>query len=244
VSDQQEHADEFEPAPEQHEQLSLLTKEERVKREVAIIFGRHQLVNRDTGGIDFVAVADTIYPVISAAVVENPGDRAKVGITPTHLVDEFFADVPGPAAWAEYGELDSDEYKFHEEVYKQVKREVFRVLSINPDGLVQSRLGANGGTVLCRMKGTGGREEIAYVTRNRKCINDDNNAPAIKAANAALRKAAALAALAIERVSEHKAWFATQYRTGAKETLDGGNNMIRAALDGTTDLDDADDVAE
>jgi hypothetical protein len=174
-----------------------------------------------------VAIADMIYPTVSKAVAETPGDRATVGITPTHLVEQFFPELPGPSDWAEY---DDEEAELHEQVYKRVKGVVFRVLSIQPDGLVQGRLGVNGGLVLCRTPKKGGREEMAYVTRNRKCIEEDNNTPAIKRAQRAMDKAAALSVLAVDRVPEHGKFFGRLYNTGMREGLESGRNKVKAAL--------------
>lgn len=200
---------------------------DRVKREVSVVFGRHQLVTQE-GGTDLHAIADMVYPIVSKAVAQAPGDRAKVGVTPTRLVEQFFPELPGPAEWAEYDEEDAE---LHETVYKKVKSEVFRVLSTNPDGLVQERLGMNGGMVLCRTPKKGGREEMAYVTRHRVCIEEDNNTPAAKAAQKAMDKAAALTALAANRVPEHGKWFESRRRSLMKEGIEAGNNKVRAALE-------------
>jgi hypothetical protein len=221
------------------QQMSMLTTEERITTEVLTILGRHGLVTPE-GTKDVTAVADMVYPTISKAVADTPADRAKVGVTPTALMAQFFADVPGPATWAEYDEEDAE---FHEAVYRRLKGEIFRVLSVDPDGPVQSQLGANGGLVLCRMKGKQGREELAYVTRHRKAIDEDNNAPAVAAANRALAKAAARTALAVERVPEHGKWFNRQYSTGTKEGIEAGKNKILGALEAaeTHDYDDPGD---
>jgi hypothetical protein len=209
------------------EQMSILSAEERVVREVATILGRHGLVTPE-GTKDVNAIADLVYPTISAAVAETPADRAKVGVTPTRLMEQFFEDVPGPAAWAEY---DDEDAEFHKAVYQRVKGEIFRVLSVDPDGPVQDRLGTNGGLVLCRTPKKGGREEMAYVTRHRKAIDEDNNAPAVAAANRALAKAAARTALAVDRVPEHGKWFNRQYSTGTKEGIEAGKNKVLGALE-------------
>lgn len=219
------------------EQMSLLTMEDRVKREVAVIFGSHELVTQE-GRVDVLAVADMVYPTIKQAVVNAPGERATVGVTPTRLMERFFSDVPGPSQWAEY---DEDDAEFHEKVYQAVKAAIFRVLSTNPDGPVQMRLAANGGMVLCRMPKKGGREEMAYVTRNRKCIDEDNNTPAVKAAQRAMDRAAALAEMSIDRVPEHGRWFSSQYKAGMKEGIESGTNRVRAALEASTGDEDSSD---
>jgi hypothetical protein len=224
-------SDHIELSEEQQDSLAL---DEQVNREVLVVLGRHELVTEE-GIADRVAIAEMIYPTISKAVAETPGDRATVGITPTHLVEQFFPEVPGPAKWAEY---DEDEAEFHEKVYKRVKGEVFRVLSIQPDGLVQARLGTNGGLVLCRTPKKGGREEMAYVTRNRKCIEEDNNTPAIKAAQRAMNKAASLSALAVDRVPEHGKFFERIYSSGMREGIETGRNKVKAALEASTGADE------
>jgi hypothetical protein len=226
--------------PHEEEQLSLLTMDERVAREVNLVWGRHSLVTTE-GGKDVLAIAELIYPTISNAIVEAPADRTKVGITPTQLMAQFFADVPGPAEWTDYDEEDAE---FRERVYAAVKAEVFRVLSVQPNGPIQSRLGANGGLVLCRMPKKRGREELAYVTRNRKCIDEDNNAPAMTAAHNAMNRAAALTALSVDRVPEHGKWFERQHKTGIKLAVEGGQATIRRALEAASnDLDDDVDEA-
>ena len=73
MSDQQD--------PQEHEQLDLLSLEDRVRRELAVLFGRHGLVNRETGSTDLVAIADMIYPTVSQAVADSPGDRAGIDLS-------------------------------------------------------------------------------------------------------------------------------------------------------------------
>lgn len=220
-----------------YEQQPLLpTMDERVDREVALIFGRHELVTQE-GRVDVVGIADLIYPTIKAAVVEAPGERTAIGVTPTRLMEQFFPDVPGPAAWAEH---DEEEAEFQARVYDRVKKHVFRVLNVYPDGLVQARLAANGGLVLCRTPKKGGREEMAYVTRNRKCIEEDNNSPAITNAKKYMDRAAALSVMAVDRVPEDGKYFANLYNRGMREGIDAGKNKIKAALEAGGGLD-ADD---
>jgi hypothetical protein len=209
----------------QNEQLELLpTVKERAKLEAWAVLNRHGLISQE-GKIDVFAIADLVYPTISKAVVDAPGDRANVGVTPTQLVAEHFPEVPGPQHWTEH-----EDPEFQEELYKEMKSNVFRVLSVQPDGLVQMRLGTNGGLVLCRTASRGGREEMAYVTRNRKCIDEDNNGPALKKAHLAMERAAALSALSIDRVPEHGKWFERQYNSGVKQAVDAGKTKIRGAL--------------
>lgn len=211
------------------EQVVNLDLELRAKLHVAQILGEHDLLT-DEGKKDVFAVADMVYPTISAAVVHVPGERERVGITPNRLVEEFFPEVPGPSDWANYE--DEDERAFHERVYVKLKGEIFRVLSVDPDGPVQSRLSMNGSSlVLCRTRKTKGREERAYVTRNTKCINEDNNTPALNALGAALAKAAGRIAMAIERVPESATTFNTLYSNKTKNSIESGKNIVRAALE-------------
>ena len=237
MSDQQTVDVVTEDETSENEQLSLLSMEERVDREFLITFGHHGLVTKE-GRVDLLAIADLIYPTIEKAIVNVPGDRAGIGITPTHLMEEFFADVPGPDEWAEYD--DDEEVEFRKAVYTKVKKEVFRVLSVQPDGPVQSRLDLNGGLVLCRTPKRHGREEMAYVTRNHKCIDEDNNTPAMQKAKAAQARADALAAMAAERVPEHARYFDRRLSASRKEIDDASKNTMRAALEVSTGNGDTD----
>jgi len=216
------------------------TFEERVKYEKLAIFARRDMVT-DTGTIDQHLVADEIEPTIVGAVVNVEGDRTKVGITPTKLMEDHFSEVPRKE---QVETDDEDELEFVDAVYGAVKREVFRVLNIAPDGPIQSRLANSGsGLVLCRMKGTRGAEEVAYVTRNRKCIDQDNNQPAFAAVDRAIAKAAALTGMSIERVPEHGGWFKRQYSTAMRQSLGSGDNHVQLALDVSTDDGDGEFAA-
>lgn len=222
------------PAGEHYQQDDVPdpTWEERVKYEKLAIFARRDMV-ADTGTIDQFKVADEIEPTVVGALVGVEGDRSKVGITPTRLMEDHFSEV---ARKEQVQTDDEEELAFIDAVYGAVKREVYRVLNIAPDGPIQSRLARNGsGLVLCRMKGTRGAEEVAYVTRNRKCIDQDNNQPAFSAVDRAIAKAAALTGMSIERVSEHGNWFKRQYSTAMKQSLGSGDNSVQLALDVSTD---------
>src|SRR5215471_10982270 len=91
-----------EPQPEPFAPVSV---QERVRREVAVIFGRHGLVTRD-GGMDLAAIAELIYPTIKEAVVETPGERTKIGVGAAQLMEKFFSDVPNSDKCAE---IDDEE---------------------------------------------------------------------------------------------------------------------------------------
>jgi hypothetical protein len=209
-----------------------LTWAERVKLEKLAIFARRDMVT-DTGTIDQHKVADKIEPTIFAAIVKVEADRSKVGIPPTRLMADHFSEV----LRKDQAETDDEEeLAFIGDVYGAVKDEVFRVLNIAPDAPIQSRLAANGsGLVLCRMKGTRGAEEVAYVTRNRKCIDQDNNQPALKAVAKAIAKAEALTGMSMERVPEHGRWFKRQYSTVIRQSIDGADERLQLRLEMTTD---------
>lgn len=209
------------------------TLKARVAREVAVTFGRHNLITED-GRKDDHAIAEMLFPVVSAAVVNTPADRAKVGVTPEQIMEQFFAELPNRAAWAEF---DGEEAEFHEAVYRKVQDEMFRVLSPQPSGLVQSMLGANGGMMLCVMVARGGASKRAYVTRNRKCINDDALAPALRRARTQMDNVAALASLAIDRVPEHGKWFEHESRTNLRLGLESATSTIKGALEASTTLE-------
>lgn len=208
--------------------------DDRVELEAAEIFGKHGLVDEE-GNTSLHLIADLIEPTITAAVVTKPSDRAKVGVTPTKLMEEYFSDVPGPTEWANYGSKDDEEYKFRQKVYKKVKDHVFRVLLVQPNGIIQRRLAnGNGGLVLCRTVKEGGREEMAYVTRNHNCIRDDLMTPEMRKVKAGHLRVARLTAMAVERVPEHANLFVREYRSEIKLGIESGENVIVGALEAQT----------
>lgn len=204
---------------------------ERAELEKLAIFARREMVTDDK--IDPWKVADEIEPTILQAVVEAERDRSKVGVSPTRFMDIHFPEVQKRS---DVEVEDPDVLDLVDAVYSRCKNEVFRVLSIMPNGPIQSRLANNGdGYVLCRMKGRKGAEEVAYITRNKKCIDADNNGPAYHAVNLAIAKAAALTGMSIERIQEHGKWFRGQYTARLAEGLTAGKNTVQAALDGPTE---------
>jgi hypothetical protein len=205
-----------------------LSIDDRAKLETLAIFARREMITVD-GKVDRWKVADEIEPTIVQAVVNVEKDRTRVGVTPTRVMEVHFPEVP------KRSEVESDDeevLQLADLVYADVKREVFRCLGIMPDAPIQSRLANNGdGLVLCRLPKSQGAEERAYVTRNKRCINLDNNLPAYKAVQAAEKKAAALTGMSIERVPESGKWFRSQYKAAMKEGLDAADSTVQLALD-------------
>jgi hypothetical protein len=212
--------------------------EDQAKLETLAIFARREMLTVD-GRVDQWKVADEIEPTIVQALVKVEKDRTRVGVTPTRLMEVHFPEVPKRS---EIESEDEDVLAVADKTYGNVKDAVFRVLNIMPDAPIQSRLANNGdGLVLCRLPKSRGAEERAYVTRNKQCINKDNNLPAYKAVQAAEKKAAALTGMSIERVSEHGKWFRSQYKSAMKEGLDAANNTVQLALDMGDDAQDSDE---
>jgi len=210
---------------------------QRVSLGVAEVWGRHGLVTRE-GRVDPHAIADLVYPTIKAAVVTKPSERAKVGVSKAHLMESFFPDVPTPLMSDE--DESAEDREVREAVYKKISDEVFRVLSPDPQtGLIQARLASNGGMVLCRTSPKGLGHQLVYVTRDRKCINEDNGMPALRKVQLAIEHAAALTALAVDRVPDEGKWFNRQYNNGVRNARLAGEATVRAALEAGSD-DEAD----
>jgi hypothetical protein len=227
-------SDEVEAAPEAlaetngHEELSF---DSRVKLAGLTIFAKRNMVTE--GAIDPYLVADEIQPTVVAAVAKVEKDREKLGATPTGLMRKHFNEVPQQS---DITTDDPDELEYVDAVYGYVKTEVFRVLNVMPNGIIQQRLSENGsGLVLCRMKGRRGAEERAYVTRNKKLVNEDNNQPAYKTAARALARAAALTGMSIERIPEGGKYFAQQYNHATKDAITSGERSVQLALEFSTD---------
>ena len=219
-------SDTTEQGPAQNGQKEL-TFSERVQLDALAVFANRDMIA--DGAIDMYAVADEIEPTVLQAVVEVESDRSKVGVTPTKLMETHFPEVPKRS---DVDGTDVDLLDHTDAVYGRVKDQVFRVLNVMPDGIIQSRLAQNGeGYVLCRMKGKRGAEEVAYITRNRKCIDADNNGPAYHKVELAIARAAALTGMSAERVAEHGPWFQRQFKRSMKTSLEAGNNVVLAALD-------------
>lgn len=230
-------ATEQEPADQQDGQKDL-SFSERVALDVLAIFAARDMIA--DGAVDMYAVADEIQPTIFDAKVKVEGDRSKVGVTPSHLMDKHFPEVPKRDS---VDSTDADLLDYTDAVYAKVKDQVFRVLNIMPDGIIQSRLASalGEGWVLCRMKGKRGAEEVAYVSRSRKCIDADNNGPAYHRVQLAIARASALTGMSIERVPEHGTWFQRQHKRSLKNSLEAGDNVVIAALDSGDEPDDGPD---
>lgn len=213
-------------------QYELLTIEDRANLNKLAIFANRNMVSV-TGAIDQWKVADEIEPTILQAIVTAEKERSRKGVPPTRLMEIHFPEVPKRS---EVQSDDEDVLAEADATYGKVKDEVFRVLNVMPNGPIQSRLAENGdGLVLCRMKGVRGAEEVAYVTRNKKCIDLDNNQPAYKAAQRAQAKADKLTGMSMERVPEAAKFFRSKHNTSLKQINGASTDVIQAALEAATE---------
>lgn len=213
------------PNGEPQQQLDLRPLNERAQAEMFRIFlERGMLTEDDPFGRK--ALAEMAYGVVSKAVVETPAERSEKGVSLVQLMGMFFPEVPGRDRWVE-----AEDPELAQAVYGVIAREVGKVLSVEPNGLVQMALAENGGGVLCWRPKVQGVERLAYVTRNAKCIAEDNNTPAENAAAKAVDKAARRAALAVERVPESGKWFERNYRSHMRGALESGQQTVRAAIE-------------
>src|SRR4051812_13057672 len=119
-------SDTTEQGPAQNGQKEL-TFSERVQLEALAIFAKRDMIA--DGAIDMYAVADEIEPTVVQAVAQVEGDRSKVGVTPTKLMETHFPEVPKRS---DVDTTDGDLLDFTDAVYGRVKDQVFRVLNILP----------------------------------------------------------------------------------------------------------------
>lgn len=232
---------------EQGEQLELISIDEMVKRDVAIILGRYDLVTIE-GKPDREALGDRLEATMRDALVEVPGDRAKQLRWANDLTDEMFPDVPGRAVW-----IEQEDPERAEKVWRKLRGEIVRVLATHPQGEMQRRFAANGGYVLCEQTSTrSGGDRGFYITRNPKCITEDLANPARQKALNASNTYAALTELAMERVPEHATKFDRDFKAGQKLITEGPRVRVAGALaaakvaagDGNGDVLDVDDAGD
>jgi len=201
-------------------QLPLETLAQRVSREAKLAYGRANMLD-EYGDRNTPLLASKIYDRIAKAVVESPGERAKVGIGKEAFMTELFPQLPGKTEW-----VDQADPELAEKTYNAIGADVSRALA--SDGPVQARLNGNLGMLLCR---TRRHPNVYYVTRNLKCITEDYAEPSARRATAALESHAVLMALAIERLPEHAKKFERAYDAAGKLALQSGRAKIQNALD-------------
>src|SRR5262252_2252097 len=99
---------------EAHEQLPLQTLKERTETQTMVVYGQHGLID-ETGGKDWPQLVDKIYAIVSRAIVELPGQRAKVAIPKTEIISQVFPKLPGPTDW-----VDEDDPELAEQTYGKI----------------------------------------------------------------------------------------------------------------------------
>jgi hypothetical protein len=206
----------------EHEQLPLQTLDERATTEAKVAYGVAGLVD-EHGEKDWPTLVDKIYVIVSEAVVDLPGERAKVAISKDRIISQVFPKLPGPADW-----IDQSDAELAEKAYGKISADVSRVLRLTDDGEVQSRLNGDRGMLLCKTKKA---PQSYYVTRNLKCITEDYAEPSAKRVKSALDNHAALLALAMERLPEHATKFNRAFESSAKVAIESGRSKVRGTLD-------------
>ena len=203
------------------------TLAERVETAKYAAYGQHNLVTSD-GEPDQEALIQCVFEIVKDAIVEKPSERAKKAVTRPEFMEQIFPKVPGKAEW-----IEQEDPELAEALYKSVDSDIWRLLSVNPDGPVQSMLNGRGddSTLLCRVDQSRAREAHAYVTRNRKCLYEDYSAKARAEIERATNKLAGLMAQAIDRVPEHSQAFAREYDGATRIAVTSGTGIVRGALE-------------
>ena len=216
-------------APEEEPEQSL---RERVNAARYAAYGVAGLVTAD-GEPDQQALIDQMFPIVVKAVVEKPSDRKDMIVYRPAFMEAIFPDVPNEHSWVE-----EDDYDLAEGVYKSLDSDIWRLLSVHPDGPIQAMLNGEAGLLLCRTKSNYKRPQGVYVTRNRKCLLEDYSADARKAVERAVNQHEALMALAMGRVPEHAKSFYDEFKRTSKNALDTGQNNLQAALEAAKEDDE------
>jgi len=200
------------------------TLEERVENGRYVAYGQHSLVTED-GEPDTEALIQRTFDIVVKAVVERPTERKTKVVTRTDFMDQIFPKVPGREAWS-----SEDDPELAEKVYGKLNTDIWRLLDVSPTGPIQSMLNGEHSLLLCRVDGSRLKEAHAYVTRNRKCLDEDYSFKARMEIERAVNKHAALMAQAIDRIPEHAASFVREHSDTSK-ALSNGMTVVKAALE-------------
>jgi len=185
------------------------------------------------GERDHVAVADAIYPLVLAAQVRVPQERATKAVTRGSLIATVFPSLPKPTEWPGR--------PFAEEVDAAIRQKVWDLVKADRAGKVQELLGMrNPGLVLCRTKIGADRVDAVYVTDNLACIKEDFAGPLAETMRKANKRMSLNMAMAGIRLPEHSQTFDRLYRQASRRALNAGLEDTRLMLDAA----DGDDVDE
>lgn len=206
-----------------NEQMILPLKE-RIDDGVTDAYLQHGYVTE--GEIDRRAVEDRVYALVSAAVVDKRADRGKLAVTRRSLMSSAFGQVPGPEAWAEHDEPD-----LISGVYNALDGHLWRLVSADANGKIQSRLNGDTGLILCRTKATPDKTDAVYVTGDIQCLLADFSGPQKATLAKAASRMATNLAMAVERQPEHAKRFNQELVSGMKAALGTGRAILMPALE-------------
>jgi hypothetical protein len=202
------------------DQLELLPLKERIETGVEAAYEQHGYST--DGGIDRVALEDKVFALVSVAVVEKRADRAKLAVTRRSLMSSAFGQIPGPEAWAE-----QDDPEQAAGIYSTLDGILWRLVSDDENGKIQSRLNGEAGLILCRTKATPDKADAVYVTRDIQCLLADWSAPQKVRIEKQAKRMAKNLAMAVERQPAH-AKRLNQELLGAMKTALGTSQAILA----------------
>ena len=229
-----------EETPEEPQEPDVLvmppTLDERIEAARYAAYGAHGLITPE-GEIDQDALIEKVFDIVKDAIVEKPGDRKKKVVTRSQFMERIFPDVPNEAEWA-----DENDPELAKGVYKALNGNIWRLTHVAPDMAVQAKLNGEHGLLLCRYEPRG-KEQGAYVTRNRKCLYEDYSASARAAIERAVNQHNALMIQAMDRVPEHAQSFSREFNDTTQGALTSGKSTIKGFLDAgdTPDEEDTDE---
>lgn len=216
------------------EEIQPLLKE-RIDTAVAIAYGQHGYVI--DGYPDQGAVADMVYELVSQAVVTKRAERANAAVTRRRLMSVVFSKVAGPEAWAE-----QEDPEVAEGLYKRLDGQLWRMVTPDSTGQIQTRLNGDNGLILCRTKDTAEKVPAVYVTRDLQCLVTDYSGPHKAALKKEGDRFAMNMAMAIDRVPEHAKRFKRELTSGLKTALDSGVAIVTPSLEAA--VGDTEDEAD
>lgn len=199
---------------------------DRVDTAMAIAYGTHGYAKED-GEPDLDAIADRVYDPVSKAVAHKRTERESVMVTRRQLMALVWPKVVGQSAWA-----DQEDPQVAEGVYNRLDGQIWRMITADSTGLIQTRLNDGGsGNILCRAKTAPRGEDGVYVTRDLACLLDDFSGPQRAAIKKASDRLATNLAMAIDRVPQHARPLHRELTKGLKTALESGLAIAAPALE-------------
>lgn len=196
---------------------------------------QHSYLNDDGVTENDAVVNRKLREYVRTARAESRPERGERSRHRDDVMAHMYSGVPGRSSWLDLPEgflADVPEVQRAEVargIYEGLDNEMWRKLSDEPDGVIQSSL--EDGEFLCRTKVKTGKLDSVYVTSDKLCWETDLVGPRQAKHEKSGDSYAKIGRMVMERQPQHAPSVQREYKRTNQNVLDAGLKTMAPALD-------------